>query len=389
MVICDMVESFSGDVRVLHIITSLFTGGAERVLTNVLAGGHSRFAQPAVVSLKDEGTMGAYLRNSGVLVTKIEMNGAISSPRVLLKLLSVVRGFRPDFIQGWMYHGNLAASVAARFAPGKPAVAWNIRHSLYDLKAEKPVTRQVIRANRILSKGADSIIYNSRLARAQHERLGFQERRGIVIPNGFDCDRLRPDVGTGMAVRHEVGFSAAEVVIGNVARFHPMKDHASFLRAAVRVAQENPSVRFLLVGREVSPDNPALAGIVPPELLERFVFTGERSDAHRLMQAMDVLIISSAWGEAFPNVLGEAMACGVPCVATDVGDSAYIVQDAGIVVPPSDTDALVGALDAMIRKGREERRALGRAARKRVQSHFSLDSVVAQYGDLYETLLAR
>jgi glycosyltransferase involved in cell wall biosynthesis len=168
-----------------------------------------------------------------------------------------------------------------------------------------------------------------------------------------------------------------------------MKDHASFLWAAVQVARANPTARFLMVGREVSPDNPALAGIVPPDCIDRFVFTGERSDVHRLMQATDVLATSSAWGEAFPNVLGEAMACGVPCVATDVGDSAAIVGDTGIILPPSDTGALAAGLKAMLQKSPRERQALGRAARQRVQASYSLDSVVAQYTDMYQTLSKR
>jgi len=138
----------------------------------------------------------------------------------------------------------------------------------------------------------------------------------------------------------------------------------------------------------VSPENPTLAGIVPPELLERFIFPGERTDVQRLMQAMDVFCLSS-WSEAFPNVLGEAMACGVPCVATDVGDSADIIGDTGIVVPPSDTEALARGLMLMLEKPDEERRALGRAARQRVKEHYSLAAVVEEYARLYEGLCAR
>jgi glycosyltransferase involved in cell wall biosynthesis len=274
-------------------------------------------------------------------------------------------------------------------ASGRPAVTWNIRQSLYDLKAEKLLTRQVIRSNRLLSGGVDTIIYNSRLSRSQHETFGIAGTRAVVIPNGFDLEHLRPELEMGTKVRQEFGLPAEATIIGHVARFHPMKDHASFLRAAVRVARGNPSAYFLLVGREVSPDNPALNGIVPPEFLERFVFTGERGDPHRLMQAMDVLATSSAWGEAFPNVIGEAMACGIPCVTTNVGDSADIVGDTGLVVPPFDTDALAGAMENMIRKNPEARRALGQSARKRVGTHYSLDSVVQKYTRLYQKLSAQ
>jgi glycosyltransferase involved in cell wall biosynthesis len=375
-------------MKILHVITGLSTGGAERALYNVLSGGLVGRFDNSVLSLRDEGTMGPRIRELGVPVYTLDMQSGLPGLQALVRLRQMVRSLDPDVIQGWMYHGNLAASLAARLAPGRHAVAWNVRHSLYGLQAEKPLTRQVIRANRFFSRRVDAIIYNSNLSRTQHEAFGFSGASARVIPNGFDLEWLVPDSVTGSAVRAELGLPPDATVIGHVARFHPMKDHASFLRAAVRVAGANPAVRFLLVGREVTPENPALEGIVPPDLIDRFLFTGERSDVHRLMQAMDVFCLSS-WSEAFPNVLGEAMACGVPCVTTDVGDSREIVGDSGLVVPPRDSEALADGLKTMIRKTVQERQALGRAARQRVQARYSLDSVVAQYADLYQTLFER
>lgn len=370
-------------MKILHVITGLSTGGAEQALYNVLAGGLGQRYETAVLSLLDEGGTGLRIRELGLPVYALHMRRGIPTSGTVMRLRRIVRELQPDTIQGWMYHGNLAASVAARLTSRRPTVVWNIRHSLYDLKAEKPLTRQVIRANRVLSVGPAAIVYNSHLSRSQHEAFGLAGSRATVIPNGFDLERLRPDPETGAAVRRELGLPADAIVVGHVARLHPMKDHASFLRAAVRVARENPSVRFLLVGRDVSPDNPALTGIVPPDLMVRFVFLRERSDVQRLIQAMDVFCVSS-WSEAFPNVLGEAMACSVPCVTTDVGDSGDIVHDTGIVVPPSDTDALARALEAMVRKSPEERQALGRVAREHIQGHYCLDSVVERYAALYQ-----
>lgn len=370
------------------MITGLSTGGAERALYNVLAEGLAQRFESAVISLLDEGTIGGPIRELGVPVYGLHIRRGLPTPGAVGRLWRRLRAFRPDIIQGWMYHGNLVASVAVCLAPGRPALAWNIRHSLYDLKAEKPLTRQVIRANRLLSGAVDAIIYNSHLSCSQHESFGFQNSRAVVIPNGFDLQRLRPDLATGMAVRQELGLPRDATVIGHVARFHPMKDHVSFLRAAVQVARQYPSTRFLLVGRDVSPDNATLAGIVPPELLERFVFTGQRSDPHRLMQAMDVFC-SSSNSESSPNVLGEAMACGVPCVTTDVGDSAAIVGDTGFVVPPADWRALASKMERMVCMNPEQRRVMGRAARERIQSHYGLSSVVAQYADFYRKLRER
>lgn len=375
-------------MRVLHLITGLSTGGAQRALHNLLEGGLGHKYDSAVLSLQDEGSMGSRIRELQVPVHQLHMRRNIPTLGTVMRLRQIVRQLQPDVIQGWMYHGNLSACLAAHLAPNNPSVVWNIRHSLYDLKAEKPLTRHVIRANRLLSANPQGIIYNSSLSRIQHEAFGFQSSKASLIPNGFDLQQLQAKQETGAAVRHELSLPLNAIVIGHVARFHPMKDHASFLKAAVRVAQEHPLVRILLVGREVSLQNPALAGIVPPRLVDRFVFMGERNDAHRLIQAMDSFCLSS-WSEAFPNVLGEAMACGIPCVTTDVGDSGDIVQDTGMIVPASDTDSLAVALETMIRKSPQERRTLGRAARARVENHYSLDAVVERYSDLYETLPKR
>ena len=318
----------------------------------------------------------------GVQVHKLGMSAGIPGIGAFAQLHNHVRSLRPDVIQGWMYHGNLAASLAARLTPRRPTLVWNVRHCLYDLGNEKPLTRQVIRATRMFSSLPDAIVYNSRLSREQHERFGFCSRKGVIIPNGFDPSLLRPNPEVGLAVRRDIGVDSWALVVGHVARFHPMKDHANFLRAAVEVARRVPEARFLLVGREVSPGNPELSGIIPADLLPRFVFTGERPNVAPLIQAMNILC-SSSWSEAFPNVLGEAMACGVPCVATDVGDSAHIVGDTGLIVPPRDSKALSKALIELLQKAPGELRMLGLAARRRIHDNYSLNRIIDLYTSIY------
>ncbi|MFW5735485.1 MAG: glycosyltransferase [Oceanidesulfovibrio sp.] len=244
----------------------------------------------------------------------------------------------------------------------------------------------MIRGNRLFSKSADTIVYNSRVSRQHHEAFGFSSACGRVIPNGFATDAFIPSPETRQAIRLQLRVPADALVVGHVARLHPMKDHPGFVRAAVHVAEKHPATHFLMLGRNVREDAPELAGIVPDPLRHRFHMLGERNDVHELMQAMDVSCLSSAWGEGFPNVLGEAMSLGVPCVATDVGDSADIVGETGRIVPPRDEQALACGIMELLELPAKTRRDLGRQARERVEARYALPRIVAEYARLYEEL---
>lgn len=373
-------------MKIIHIITDLSTGGAQRALYNVLAGGLATRYDSAVISLRDIGTFGQRIKALGVPIYTLDIRGGVPGLLALHRLRCVVREFRPDVVQGWMYHGNIAANVARHMMPERPAVTWNIRHSLYSLDGEKKLTRLVIRAGRRLSFKADGILYNSRISKEQHETFGFDRSKSQVISNGFDLDNIGNNPSIATKIRSEFSIPKDAPVIGHVARYHPMKDHASFLRTAKRIAEVCAKAHFLVIGRDVSLDNPALEGIIPLAMSNRFHFTGERSDAQELMRAMDILCLSSAWGEAFPNVIGEAMARGVPCVATDVGDSRLIIGKTGIIVPPKDSDALFHGLMTMLNKSLKERMEVGQAARSHIEDNYSLGSVVEMYSTFYSGL---
>lgn len=373
-------------MKVLHIITGLTTGGAERALYNLLQGGLSTKFDSHVISMTDAGTFGPLIKALGVPVTTLEMPAGRPTLAGLLKLRNIVKTLQPDVIQGWMYHGNLAATQACSMLSERAALVWNIRQTLYQIGNEKFLTRQVIRANRFFSKAPDALLYNSQLSRQQHEAFGFASKNGQVIANGIDLQRFRFSQDARQSIRSELTIPVEALVVGHVARLHPMKDHANFLQAAEIIALQHANVHFVLSGRGVCMENASLRQQIPGTLQDRFHLLGERSDVADLMSAIDVLCLCSAWGEGFPNVLGEAMAVAVPCIATDVGDSGLLIGDYGAIVPPRDKTALAAGIESLLTLPLTERRLLGEQARRRIEDNFTLSEIVGQYVDLYHNL---
>jgi len=373
----------SRPIHLTHIITGLDTGGAEMMLYKLLRAG-SGTTEPWVVSLMDDGTLGSRIRELGVPLTTLNLRAGRPTLRAARQLRRHFSQVGPAVVQGWMYHGNLAAVVAMLGNGPRCPMVWNITHTLYDIKHERRLTRCVIRLNAMLSGRPAAIVFDSHTSLRQHVAFGFDSERSRVIPNGFELDRFRPDPDILERVRRELGFDSSTVLIGLIARFHPMKDHATFLRAAARLVPRSPKARFVLAGRGVEPGNKELASEIDRlHLWQHVKLLGEHPDTAQLLPALDVACLSSAWGDAFPNIVGEAMACGVPCVVTNVGDSAMIVGDTGRVVPPRDPDALAGALETLLAMEGASRRSLGLAARERVRTHFAMPNIVHQYDALY------
>ena len=372
-------------MRVMHVITGLSTGGAETMLLKLLSAA-SGSMEHVVVSLGDEGTIGPRIAALGVPVHCLGLKRNAPNPFRALRILPLARRIGPQLIQGWMYHGNLMASMAALALHANPPVLWNIRQTIYDLRRERWLTAKLIRLGARLSARPAAIIYNSQTSASQHESLGYRAEKRVIIPNGFDCQLLRPDQAARKAVRTELGITDDTVLVGLVARYHPMKDHIGFLKAAAMVVRSHPQTRFVLVGTGVSSTQPELVeAIQQNELGDRVILLGERSDIPPLNNAFDIGCSASAWGEGFSNSIGEAMACGVPCAVTDVGDSAYIVADSGLVAPPRAPEALAKAMASLIEIGRSGRQQLGTKARQRIETEFSLSAIVQRYEDLYLT----
>lgn len=374
-------------LKVTHIITGLAPDGAEQMLYNLLARFGAERGSSEVISLTSDGGVGPAIRKLGTPVRALGLRPSAPDPRRLWRLAGWLRRSEPDVVHCWMYHANLLGGVAARVVSKAP-VLWAIHHTSLEPAQNKRRTIWAAKLGGPLSRRIPArIVYCSESARRLHEAAGYDPRKSEVIPNGFDLDRFRPDPRARAELRAEWGTPEGAVVIGMAARLDPAKDHANFFAAAARLAVRFPEVRFALCGAGMDPSNSRTAAWVREAgLAGRCVLLGAREDMPRVYSAFDIATSSSA-SEAFPMAVGEAMACGLPCVVTDAGDSALIVGGAGRVAPRRDPEALA-AHWAILAADAGLRRSLGEAARRRIAASFSLGLAARRYRALYRALAA-
>lgn len=373
-------------MRVVHVISGLERGGAELFLEKLIQSHSVGQFENRVISLGSIGPVGKRLRDRGGSVNSLHIGGVIGAVPGLVSLGWLLRKVRPDLVQGWLYNGNLAAGVSKHLSSGHYPVLWNVRHSLDGWADETWFLRNEIRVSGRLTRMPQRIVFNSKRSARQHERLGYPRAKACVIPNGFDLAKFVPDTKIRSEIRVELEVDSDDVVIGMIGRYHPLKDHANLLQAARIVASKSSGVRFVLAGRRVTTENEALMKLVRElQLEDRLVLLGERTDVADLLSAFDIYVLSSS-SEAFPNAVGEAMSCEVPCVVTDVGDSAELVGNTGIVVPPKSPERLAAAMLQLIQAGAVRRRELGAAARERIRQNYSFEKVAQQYADLYRSV---
>jgi glycosyltransferase involved in cell wall biosynthesis len=373
-------------VRVLHVITDLRVGGAERMLAKLARRLPAMGVEMEVVSLGDHGVLGAEIEAAGVPVAALGMRKPLRLLSGVARLAAHIRRYDPAVVQTWLYHADLVGLLANRLAGGERPLAWNLRCSAIEPGSGKLATRIVRLALTRLSARPDLVIANSASGLAAHEAQGYRMRDSLVLPNGFDLDEFAPDPAAGMALRATLGLGPNHRLIGMVARLHPMKDHENFLRAAAIALARHPGLVFLLAGHRCEPDGPLAARASALGLGAAIRLLGQRDDVPAVLNALDVATLSSAHGEGFANVLGEAMACGTPCVATDVGDAAEVIAETGRIVPPRDPEALALAWLDLLARPSEVRRALGYAARRRMVERYEIGAIARRYADTYARL---
>jgi len=373
-----------GKIKIVHIIAALNVGGTEMMLYKLLSRMRRDRFENIVITLKEKGSLSRDFESQNIRVYNVGGMGGILKISALIRLLKILREINPDIIQGWLVHGNFAAQITSFFLPYRLSILWNIRYAALPKSETKNSTLLIIKFLSFLSSLPKKIIFNSKTSANDHIRMGYQRDKNCIIPNGFDIKLFSPSEENRRSVRLELNIPEKAILIGLIGRFDPLKDHRCFLKAGEKLLRNKREVYFLLAGREVDLQNRHLIQLIEKLGISGKVFLlGERRDVHRITAALDIAACSSV-SEGFPNVIGEAMSCGIPCVVTDVGDSAWIVGDSGMVVPPCNHEALCEAWQKMIELGSVKRQILGEKARERIKNHFSIQMIVEKYEQLYE-----
>ena len=376
-----MKSADSEPLKVLFISSGLEAGGAEGMLLRVLEHINREHLMPEVISLTGIGEIGEKIRELGIQVHDLGMSrSGLSIPILsLFRLRRIIKVINPDVVQTWQYHADLLGGLAARLA-GIKTVSWGIRNGELPPEHSKFSTQMV----RIICSWLSywlpkKILFNSREAQAVHATVGYDERKFEVIPNGFDIYEGRTKTETRATVRRELDLFEDTLLVGFIARIDPVKNHEGFLEAAALIHAELPEVHYVMAGRNVDESNQELLRMIEDYKLSKCVhLLGHRKDIEKLMTGIDVHV-SASHTEAFPNVIGEAMAGGTPSVATDVGDSAWIIGDTGKVVRRGNMQALAEGVTDLLMMPLENRQALGRKARARIKEEFEIGKVAGLY----------
>lgn len=374
-------------IKICYISTGLSTGGTEVMLLKVLEKIDRLAFQPFVISLTDHGQIGEKIERLGIPVYSVHLNSFKKIPSALLKLARHLRSIKPDLVHTKLYHSDLLGGILVRML-GIKNIAWGIHQANLSRVANKRLTLFVIHCCAKLSTFIPKKIFSvSTRAANTHAAIGYDRAKFTVIPNGFDLDRFRPNADARRKIRTELGISEEAQVIGIFGRFDVQKNQIGFFRAAQRVRQELPDTHFILAGTDITMENRVLVEAIDSAgVTSKTHLLGRRNDMPSLMAAIDVMALSSI-GEAFPNVVGEAMACEIPCVVTDVGDCDEIIGNTGRVVAVNDMNALGVELTAILKMSISDRLKLGVSARDRIAQHYEIGLIVRQYEQAYRLMV--
>jgi len=363
---------------IIHVITGLKRSGAENVLLR-LAKNLDSFTH-IVVSLTAQTAddLTSEFRQAGIETFHLNMQPTrFITFLKCIRLLSIIKQHKPDIMQTWMYHADVIGGLIGRIARIK-TIIWNIRNGSLPKEKHNPFIVRI--ASWLSNLVPTAIISCSQDAIDFHSCLGYRCAKFAYIPNGIDCEMFHIDRDAGKRFKEFNCMPSTTRCVGLVARWHEQKDIPTFLKACSLVAHENNNVRFVMIGNNLDPQNQALAKEIQSfaGLSKKMLLLGGQRDIPALMNGLDVLCMTSSFGEGFPNVLGEAMACGINCVATDVGDAAEIVNNMGYVAPIGDAKEIAKGILELLKNPKNDDQL-----RQHILRNYSLQKMTADYGAFY------
>lgn len=367
--------------RIVHVITGLGSGGAEHMLYKLLKYSDNEKYYHEVISLMDDGVYGCKIEDLGIKVYCLNLNrrNIISS---ILKARDISKN--SDILDTWLYHADIFGFLIAKLLLRKKLI-WNIRHSNLDKDANKPTTLKIVKVNSILSKFVNLITYNSNKALENHTKFGYVDKNSVVIPNGFELDNFKFNVNDRLKIRQELGLEKENKAIITVGRWDIQKDYYTLLRALNELKKNNTKFKMIMVGSDLDYSNEELVTLIDKYNLEdNMILLGRRDDIPALLSAADIYV-SSSLGESFSNAIGEAMACELPCVVTDVGDSKLMVGKTGDVVSPKNFIALYKSILKLINESNLKKR--NKDARAKVLDNYNIDKIIVKFESNYEVIM--
>lgn len=367
---------------IVHVITGLNDGGAEAALHRLIAAENEEFH--VVISLLDGGKYREVLENEGFQVHSIGMARGKPSLSALFKIVKLIRRIKPDLVQTWMYHANLLGGVGARIA-GVKNVVWGIHNTTLDKKTSSPLTLKVNRLSALISGFVPrKIICCAATSKTVHDETGYDSSKTVIVHNGYDVEKFRIDNEARNKIRAEMNLDANVLVLGTVARFDPQKDFPNIISTLAVLKRRGHVFRAILIGQNVDRENADLVRLCEQAGVQgEVLLIGRRPDIPSIMNALDIHILGSSYGEAFPNVICEAMACGTPVAATDVGDCRLIIGNTGAIAPPRNPSALADAVEKLLLHRASG--SMSNRVRSQIVDNFSLDLMVAGYKNVWST----
>jgi glycosyltransferase involved in cell wall biosynthesis len=373
-------------MRVTHVITALGTGGAEMMLLKLIRATVNQVSHQVVTLTEVGGPIAGMISKCGVDIHPLKLKGSARSLLALPTIARRIRETNPDLVQGWMYHGNIAATLTSVGAHARWPVSWAIRCTIGTFD-ERTRTRILLYGSIPFSHRADAIFYNSEAARSQHEAIGYV-KRGEVLPNGFDVKQFSPNPTTRAAVRNALGIPPDSFAVGYVGRLKPIKGLPTLFEAFSAAGRHKANLFFVAAGKDLPVAATSLQGSADDiaSLGNRLLLLPERDDISSLYQAFDALALTSL-AEGFPNVLGEAMASGLPCISTDVGACSEIIGDTGFLVPVGAANSVADAIISLASMSETMHNGLRERARARIVEKFSIEKIAERHLSAWDRLI--